>query len=607
VARRPLSLSVTFALAVALGLAPARAHADGVHIKVRGSASLEAYGVRADGGDLMVRGVVLDDARTPLSGAAVGLSLARASAPAAALSLDAARSCNGEAAAPHSAPDGVHLVADAAGRFCVRVVVPIDRYVARVRYGGSPFVDAAQLDVPIDLSRRTATLLFSPEPRVVHLDAPSIAFDAAAMLESDGVTTPGVGFGLTLSTDDARTVSAMATTDASGRARFTLPAAKLGGPGPGELRLAFAGNADAAAASSVTRIERHARVDLDIAEAQGGRLPPGSPEEGIALTVRAVTSAGSVGGGTVEARVGDTVVGAAPVEAGVAKLVVAFGLPESSGAADEVVLALRYLPSAPWFEAGDEPSWRLPVRGRSPLRQAWVLAAGVAVAVAFVAMRAQRASALAVLPPRPRATSRGEAKLDMVRLAGEGEGWKGRITDADDGMGVAAARVQIERPAFGRADVLASVLADSDGGFELPLVDRRVGDELSIEAPLHVTLRRPLPLPGELDAQLIQRRRALLGRLVAWARQRGRPFDVRPEPTPGHVRRAAGGSFDIVRWAEAVERAAFSGEPVDAHLEADIDRIAPGAPKPADLGPAAAAPREEGNRRALANPTKPNR
>jgi hypothetical protein len=67
------------------------------------------------------------------------------------------------------------------------------------------------------------------------------------------------------------------------------------------------------------------------------------------------------------------------------------------------------------------------------------------------------------------------------------------------------------------------------------------------------------------------------------------------------VRRAAGDDFRIARWADAVERAAFAGEPVDAHVEAEVDR----------LGPSPASPPSEPNavvdRRALANPTKANR
>ena len=205
--------------------------------------------------------------------------------------------------------------------------------------------------------------------------------------------------------------------------------------------------------------------------------------------------------------------------------------------------------------------------------------------------------------PRARVPSRGEAKLDVVRVARHAsEGWSGRVTDADDATAVAGARVQIERPAFGRAEVLGSVVTDDDGRFAIPGAATRPGDELSVEALLHVPLRRPLPLAGELDAPLVLRKRALLGRLVAWAKLRGRPFDARPDPTPAHVRRAAGEDFNVARWAEAVERAAYAGEPVDALVEADVDRMAPppAAPQP---GAPAAPPQDP---RALANPTKAN-
>ena len=46
---------------------------------------------------------------------------------------------------------------------------------------------------------------------------------------------------------------------------------------------------------------------------------------------------------------------------------------------------------------------------------------------------------------------------------------------------------------------------------------------------------------------LVLRKRALLDRLVEWARRRGLPYDARPEPTPGHVRRAAAGEFTVAR------------------------------------------------------------
>ncbi len=299
----------------------------------------------------------------------------------------------------------------------------------------------------------------------------------------------------------------------------------------------------------------------------------------------------------------DVVVGAASVESGVAKVVAAFVLADAMGAARDVPIALRYVPSAPWYEAGSDTLVSLPVRARSPIHQWPLVLVGLALVAWFVTSRAaiqMRARALLAPPARgPKRGAPGEAKLDLVRPARAGEGWRGRVIDADDGSPIAAARVQIERPAFGRAEIVGTTVSDEDGRFALSGAVPRTGDSLVLEAPLHVTLRRALPPPGELDAQLVLRKRALLGRLVGWAKTRGRPFDARPEPTPGHVRRAAGDDLRVARWAEAVERAAYAGGPVDARAEEDVNQLAPA---PVGEAPKGAAP----DARALANPTKAN-
>jgi hypothetical protein len=119
--------------------------------------------------------------------------------------------------------------------------------------------------------------------------------------------------------------------------------------------------------------------------------------------------------------------------------------------------------------------------------------------------------------------------------------------------------------------------SDPSGAFRLAPVDARPGDELVAEGPLHTPLRRPLPAAGELEVALVSRKRALLDRLVSWARHKGKPYDVGPEPTPGHVRRASSDAFPVARWADAVERAAYGGQPVDKSAEAEVDRLAPSA------------------------------
>jgi hypothetical protein len=131
---------------------------------------------------------------------------------------------------------------------------------------------------------------------------------------------------------------------------------------------------------------------------------------------------------------------------------------------------------------------------------------------------------------------------------------------------------------------VGQVFADAAGAFAIPPFEARSGDEVVIEGPLHAALRRPLPPPGEVEVLLVLRKRALLDRLVAWARRRGLPYDSRPEPTPAHVRRAAGAEFAVARWADAVERAAYGGAVVDQQAQGEVDRLAPGEP----AGPAGA-------------------
>jgi hypothetical protein len=592
------------ALASASAWAGAAEAADGVHVRLRGAARIEAQGVRAEGGDLLLRGVLTDDANAPVMEGSITMTLARAATPDTPLAPAslAVEPCAADDARAHGPVDPAQATTDNGGRFCTRYALPIDKYVVHLKYAGSGFLDATSSDIAVDLSRRTCTLAFVPDPHAVSLDVQGIPLDATATLESDGARAPGAGFTLALSTESSA-IPVTAVTDAAGHAHFVVPPDRLGPPGEGELRLAFAGDADAAPATHTARIERHARVTLDAPEAETAQLPAGAPEDGVVIAVTASAAGRGVTSGSVEATVDGAVVGAAPLEVdatsgqGKAKVLVTFAAPDApSGSA--VPIALRYVPNAPWYEPGPELSVRLPVKGRSPLRQLTVPLLGLAMALWFVFARAQRVRALALAIPRSRPpAARGEAKLDVLQVARHAsDGWSGRVTDANDGTAVAAARVQIERPSFGHAEVLGTVLTDDDGRFTLPAVTPRNGDELAIEAVYHVPLRRPVPLAGELDAQMILRKRALVTRMVAWAKQRGRPFDARPDPTPGHVRRAAANDFQLARWAEAIEKAAFAGDPIDAKAEADVDRLAPAAVaqpalarplKPGDPPPAA--------------------
>ena len=117
---------------------------------------------------------------------------------------------------------------------------------------------------------------------------------------------------------------------------------------------------------------------------------------------------------------------------------------------------------------------------------------------------------------------------------------------------------------------------DATGSFSLSGA-HVAGARIHVNAKHHSPLDASLPSSGRLQISLITRRRALLDRLVSWARSRGAPFDgSRSEPTPADVRLAArevGESVEV--WTARVESAAFGPSPVDEATEQAIRSLEP--------------------------------
>jgi hypothetical protein len=577
-------LLFVWALLALLVHTSAHAQSAPAHVHVRGTSHLDARAARASG-LLVVSGTLADDAAHPMAGERLTLTIATKANPSSRLALAPASPTRCSDLASASTPtldSATSLVTktDDSGRFCVRLKLPVDRYVAHVAFGGPGNVDATQTDVTVDLALRTVGLVFDPEPRAPFwIDGGTATVQAVAVIDEDGQTSAAPNLPLTL-TNEAGTLLASGVTNLSGRLAIVLDAGQLGPAGKGELRLAFAGTADLGSNMHIAEIERHTHVDLAVPAATRGTLPPGAPEDGVTVVVVATArgpmgGAGSTGippGGSVEARIGDTPIGGAPLVNGVAKLAMKFATPPSP----EVGLRLRYDPDAPWYVGGSELTVSLPVRAPSPLRQVPLVLAGVGVVVWLVLGRASaaRGKRPRATEPRPRAAG-GEARIDVLRAHASAGGWSGYVVDAHDGHAVPHATLAIERPAFQVTELLASTTADEEGRFELPAREVREGDTLVAEARYHASLRQPVPASGELSIALVLRKRALLDRLVAWAKGRGRPFDMAPEATPGHVRRAAGGEFTVAKWADAVERAAYGGASIDARAEGEVERLAP--------------------------------
>lgn len=545
---------------------------------VRGGARIEARAARA-GGKLSLGGTLIDDTGRPIPGGKVSLTVAPSSAPQRPLTLPTPERCNGEGALPPTLEraDTVSLRVDDQGRFCVRLALPGDAaaptYVGHLAFATTQALDGTTVDLPIDLKVKPLSLEFDPEPRALSLDdANPFAVEVVGRTDDDDAKSPAVNLLLTL-TNESGAVLASGVTNASGRIRFSVSPSALGPPGRGELRVTFGGNSEVGSSTHAAAVERRTHVDLSAPEAAGGRLPSGSPEDGVTVLVAVAPRAGGAPGGSVEARVGDTLVGAAPVERGLAKVVVTFAPPSTP----EVPIRVRYAPDAPWFEAGNELLVTLPTKGPSPWRQAPLVLAGLLVLVWLVMSRVSRSRPPRDAAQRPADAPAGKPLVEVLEAAPEGAhaGWRGRVVDAHDGTPVPHARVSFERPGFD-GDQLLTATTDAEGRFELPPPDAvRTGDRLRAEGPLHGALVQAAPPSGELRIALMTRKRALLDRLVAWARQRGRPFDGPPEPTPEHVRRAAEGDGAVSEWAAAVEHAAYAGLPVDASREAEVDKLAP--------------------------------
>ena len=589
------ALLVVCALLVALPAEAARVHVRG-SAKLTARASRDTVGAGVAGGvgvanELILGGQLTDDAGQAIAGQPITIRVTRDADehdPRVAEAMRGARRCERPGTGAH--PSGLRIggssdapevvvTSDDEGRYCIRARLDPDRFKATLAYtpqatGPASLLDGATREIVFDLSKRGLELRFDPVPRIVGLDTPRAVFEAVAVLDADA--TPRVAPGLALVLSNEKEELARGTTNASGRARFAIDGQKVGAPGPGELRLSFAGDGETARAATSEDIERHVKVAVKIPAADRGELTPAIPEDGIALVAEVTSSAGPVPEGSVEARVGDVVVGAAPVDHGAARLLVTF----TGHVGHEAALHMRYVPSSPWYEPLGEPVVKIPIRGPSIFAKAPILIAGLAMIAIFLF---GRLSAQKNKPepnaaePKPAVGSDGKPRLEVVRAAARGDaGWSGAIVDAHEGQPLRGIRVWIERGTFDGRTILASAETTADGRFVLAGIGPVAGDEtISAEGRYHARLTQPLPAPGEIALALAQRRRALLASLVKWAKKKGHPYDIRPEPTPGHVKRVGSSQQDTVRWAEAVERAAFGPGDVDARIEQEIEKLAP--------------------------------
>jgi hypothetical protein len=516
----------------------------------------------------LVEGRVLDDAGSRVPSAALRITV---SAKSTGSTIDAtAMTACGEI-------QPASLRTDESGRFCVWVAAPIGVYAVRVEVAPSEWFTRGVADYDVDLMKRSVELRFDPEPRFVTLDADAAPLDVVATYDdADGVA---LALPLELSTE-ASDVIARASTGEGGRATFIVDPRKLGPPGRGALRVRYAGGEETMASEHLAPIERDAHVTLTLAH----EVSAASPEDGVPIdvTARLGLAVPSLPTGTVEARLDGVLVGAAAIEGGLATIQATF-VPKTSSKTTHATLQVRYVPDASWFQPAADLVVTVPLRGPSPWRQAPLATVALVVAAWLLAGRNARRTRLdrTIVMQRP-PIHEGTAGISIVHSSRSRVGkFGGRVVDAHDGSPVSRARLAVQVPSFGSGDsVVVSVFADDDGVFEFELTSAAPDADLVVEAPLHAELRQKLPGAGVLEVALVSRRRKLLERLVQWAKKRGPPFDVRPEPTPAQVRRAAEAAEPTaVEWASAIERAAFDKDDVDARVESDVMALDPEKPR----------------------------
>lgn len=570
-------------LATAVTIAALPAHADRpdapLRIHVRGSAQIDAVAWTEPDG-FVVRGGVIDDARSPIAGAPISIqAVTSGGAP---MSLPAADRCAEGGAArgrePRASKDGYVVETDESGGFCLRGRAPLADATLRISFRGGKLYDAVEAKVRIETREAPVApvnLRFEPPVDTVDLDRESEHVTVALQIDRDGARAlagdaPFERQGLTIVLEDERGAElARAPTGGDGRAKLDVKTTSLSGPGRGALRARFDGGVRLASASVSQVIVRRAHVTLALSRP----IAPARADDGVPIDVDVRWSRGPVDGGVVEALRAGEAVGAAAVVDGKARVIAAFAA-EREGV---VPLELRYVPSAPWWLPGPELAVDVPVTGPGIWRHVALGALVLAIAGWVLGgwRRAPKRAAAAASEAKDDAPP-GRAGVRVMGPAAQSAGWSGVVSDAHDGTPIARAELTIVVPAFEGTGVVARAVTDEAGAFSIDAAHRSDA-RLVVRSPEHSSYEQALPPPSRLAVALVTRRRALLDRLVRWARRHGAPFEGPPEPTPGHVRRVASRvqQHDVERWATQIERAAFGPEPVDERVEQNLTAAEP--------------------------------
>jgi hypothetical protein len=538
-------------------------------IRVRGDARIEAAAARTEG-RLLVAGTIVDDTGRPVPNAHIGLT--GMSGEGKVVELGTPEPCPGPTPTEvrKAGANDVQLTGDRLGRFCAALPDAVAAAVAIEFRDPRALLASVSRQVTVDASRRSVELRFVSVAPGLDLGVELHRLEVAARSPSPLVDT-SAPLPLALYSIGARGEQLLAQSACAlgATGAFNVAAGSLPGPGPLELAVRFPGTEALQPAEARVRLLATARVKLLLSR------PPASadPTQGIAIDVAVGSSSGAVNGGSVEAVLGGSSVGIAPVERGNAHVVARF--PRHG---PKATLELHYVPTEPWWLPSEPLKVNVTLLPRSPWSSLGWFA--LFAALAFWLVRGWRRPPRAARPePGPDGKRPAPAAAVVVVEQDESlHGWQGVVRDAHDEDPVPNAVVALIGPATDPR-VLARTSADAEGRFELGAAP---GNELrfSVSATWHTELVCPAPPLGRLRVDLVSRRRHLLARLVRWAERRGPLGRGLGEPTPADVaaqaRRAK--RDDVADWANAVEAAAFGSGAVDDGLEREVLRREPADP-----------------------------
>lgn len=538
-----------------------------VPVRVRGGSALEAR-VTREGGSTRVVAKLVDDGGSPLVGAELRIGLTLGGKDAA---LPEPRSCTRGAPVLRANTAGdVILRTSETGETCLTVSDLPAGAAIHFAYEGDDLREGLRIErAALQEGLATVALALEDKLAFVDLDEPKQRIAGRLTLTSGRARSTLSGLALTLRDENDRELGTTSTSE-GGAFAFELDSGALGDAGPGELSLRFGGTPELAEARLDVPVFRRAVVNVTLEH----EPEASDPEEGASLQVRVSTRRGPVSEGVVEAMLDGASVGTGSVTSGLSEVIATF----ARGREASAELDVAYVPSSPWLIAGPPLTVRVPLAEPSRLVNIAlaVIVLGIAVWVGASWRRSPK-------PLRREEDGRapppsGRPGLHVVRPTAAKSGWSGSVVDAHDGSPIAGATLRIVAPSFEGDGVVAATTSGELGEFTLPGSAR--GDaRLLVSSAGHSDFEQLLPTPSVMTIALVTRRRALVARLVRWARQQGAPFDGPPEPTPGHVRRAAAraGAPHVSSWAEGVEHAAFGPDEVDAAQE---ERLREREPKP---------------------------